>query len=143
MKPHRIKHMREKAIRQSNMTDVAKTREDEWQKRLHRKKTSLVVVGENLIAFEDRLKPIDKAKAKFVLNYFINHWVREKTLKEKNHHRHKRTTPGEVEGEGPYTVIENFPNTSERRWERKNLAKRNDIDHKMIKIQNQHHKKAA
>lgn len=144
MKPHRSKHLKVKAVRENSInTDVAANRQKEWENKTHTQRVSLLSVGEKITPFKDLLKPIDAAWAKFILNYYIKHWQREKKIHFENFHRSKRTTPGEVEGEGPYTVKPELPKNFHQRIQQKHSAKANDIDRKMIKIQNQHHKKAA
>ena len=104
MKPHRSKHLREKAVRRNSAP---------IESRLH--KISLSTMNEQVMPFKDHLKPIDTAKAQFVLNYYIKHWIREKIIHLKHFHRSRGATPGQVEGEGPYTVMQEVPNKLEHR----------------------------
>ena len=73
--PHRFKHLRKKAARQINLTDVKlKTKTEKLNSR--RKITGVIL--EQIRPFEDHLKPISEKKAKemaYSSSYSCNHSV--------------------------------------------------------------------
>jgi len=138
--PHRFKHLRKKAARQINLTDVKlKTKTEKLNSR--RKITGVIL--EQIRPFEDHLKPISEKKAKEMLDYFVKHWQRESKIKKGSFHRSKRTTPGEVEAGAPYTKIIHTADKIMKQKKSRILLKSNKIAKKMLKHQNQQYKKAA
>ena len=143
MKPHRAKHLRKKAARQLSLTDVKAAKIAENRARRAEKSNFMPIILDQYQAVENFLKPIDQNKAKEMLDYFVKHWKREKIVHLKSFHRNKRTTPGEVEGEGPYTDFGHNPNEMQQKWVATNLEKSHKVARDILKYQNQHHKKAA
>lgn len=140
--PHHYKHLRNKALRQNNLTDV---KEQVHQDKLDRHKDRITtIVLEQIRPLKDHLKPIDQQKAKKMLDYFVKHWKREMIVHEHSSHASKRTAPGEVERDEPYTKTLHIPDKMRQQNEMKILIKSNKVARQMLKRDHsQHHKKAA
>lgn len=141
--PHRFKHLRNKALRQNNLTDV---KEQTHQNQIDRHKDRITtIVLEQIRPLKDHLKPIDTEKAKTLLDYYVKHWERDKHAHDHSFHASKRSTPGEVDREEePFSKSHTTQQKMRQHNEMKILNKSNKVARQMLKREHQQqHKKAA
>jgi len=134
--PHRINHLKNKALRSASHTDVKGNKQEEKNVRNSHKLPYMHVSHNGFRPFKDHLKPINTKIAKEMLDYIVAHWKREVVVHNKTAHGSKRTTPGEVENTAPFTKQPKNPNKMLRKLESSNLAKNRDTVRHFIKQHN-------
>lgn len=127
--PHRQKHQRAKALRTACQIDLNPPKESS------NNAPELNPQGDQKVP----LKPLDMKKAKDILNIYKTHL--EHARYEKGPHAHRRTTPGQVEGEGPH--IRDQTQKIQTNNLSTNLEKSSNLARKIIKLHNEPYKKAA
>ena len=127
--PHRHKHQVNKAVRQASKTHPLpiKPSPDKMQ-------ADITLEHNKLVRVSDKLKPINKKVSLEILTVYKKHFERAKHIAKPKHS--KRSTPGMIEGESPFTHIRHHMDIDLGKKIRPSLQKSSAIARKVIKNQN-------